>query len=98
MTDEAKELIEEQRKEIETTIEIIVSEELQKQKRETTIQRLEAENLKLLNKVDRQEATIAALREQCAQLARESFEEENSRMKRPKTKASTEFSSRSQKE
>lgn len=98
MTDEAKELIEEQRKEIETTIEIIVSEELQKQKRETTIQRLEAENLKLLNKVDRQEATIAALREQCAQLARESFEEENSRMKRPKTKASTECSSRNQRE
>ena len=45
MMDEAKGLIEKQRKEIETTIEIIVSEEFQKQKREPTIQRLEAENL-----------------------------------------------------
>ena len=49
-----------------------------------TNQKLEAENLKLLNKVDRQEAIIAALREQCAQLTKELSMEANS-VKRRKT-------------
>ena len=40
-------------------------------------QKLEAENLKLTNEVDRQKAMIAALQEQCAHLAMESASEQS---------------------
>ena len=71
-------MIEEKKNLIVTIEEIIASYENQKQKLETTNQKLEGENLKLLNKVDRQEAMIAALREQCAQLTKESTMESSS--------------------
>ena len=84
VVDQAKELIAEHKNRIATIEGVIVSQEDQKKKLETTNQKLEAENLKLLNKVDSQEAMIAALREQCAQLTKESSMEENS-VKRHKT-------------
>ena len=51
---------------------MIVYQEAKKEKLEVTNQKLQPENPKLLNKVDTQEAMIAALREQCAQHTKES--------------------------
>ena len=84
VVDQSKELIAEQKKRIATVEGVIVSQEAKKEKLETTNQKLEAENLKLLNKVDTQEAMIVALREQCAQLTKESTMESSS-VKRHKT-------------
>ena len=84
VVDQSKELIAEQKKRIATVEEVIVSQEAKKEKLEVANQKLQAENLKLLNKVDTQEAMIAALREQCAQLTNESTMESSS-VKRRKT-------------
>ena len=72
VVDQSKELIAEQKKRIATIEGVLVSQEDKKEKLEVAHQKLQAEHLKLLNKVDTQEAMIAALREQCAQLAKES--------------------------
>ena len=87
VVDQSKELIAEQRKRITTLEKVLVSQEDKKEKLEVDHQKLQEEHLKLLNKVDTQEAMIAALREQCAQLAKESSMESSSG-KRRKTGAS----------
>ena len=56
-------------------------------------QKLEAENLKLKNKFERQESLIAALQEQSARLVKETTKGSSSQ-KRRKTSAATEFLSR----
>ena len=61
---------------------VIVSQEANKEKLEVAHQKHQAEHLKLLNKVDTQEAMIAALREQCAQLTKESTMESSSEKRR----------------
>ena len=75
--DQAKELIEQQRVQIEIAEELAEAQEAQKQKLMEDKQKLEAENLKLGNKVDQQHAMIAALQEQCACLAKESAGEQS---------------------
>ena len=72
--DQAKELVEKQREQIAIAEELAASQEAQKKKLMEDNQKLEAENLKLGNKVDQQQAMIAALQEQCARLAKESAE------------------------
>ena len=78
VVDQSKELIVEQKKRIATLEGVLVSQEAKKEKLEVAHQKLQAENLKLLNKVDTQEAMIAALCEQCAQLTKESTMESSS--------------------
>ena len=82
--DQAKELIEQQRVQIEVAEELAEAQEAEKQKliddKQKLMednQKLEAENLKLGNKVDQQQAMIAALQEQCARLAKESAGEQS---------------------
>ena len=70
-------LVEAQRVQIETAEELAEAQEAQKQKLMEDNQKLEAENLKLGNKVDQQQAMIAALQEQCARLAKESASEQS---------------------
>ena len=84
VVDQSKELIAEQKKRIATVEKVLVSQEDKKEKLEVAHQKLQEEHLKLLNKVDTQEAMIAALREQCAQLTKESTMESSS-VKRRKT-------------
>ena len=90
VVDQSKALIAEQRKRITTLEKVLVSQEDKKEKLEVAHQKLQEEHLKLLNKVDTQKAMIAALREQCAQLMKESTMESSSG-KRRKTSVAVPF-------
>lgn len=91
--DRAKELIEKQKEVIAIAEELAAWKDFEKKKLMEANQKLEAENLKLKNKVERQESLIAALQEQSARLVQETAEGSSSQ-KRRKIRAATEFLSR----
>ena len=92
IVDRAKELIGKEKEVIATAEELAAWKDIEKKKLMEANQKLEEENLKLKNKVERQESLIAALQEQSFRLVKETTEGSSSQ-KRRKTRAA-EFLSR----